>query len=92
MEGGNIIVITGKNNVGEDDADGMIIYEKEKLPPPVVTITTPKKSPFNSQLPFITKKLNELAKTKSTFSNTLNHSQYAKAVPKIERPNKLIIK
>ncbi|MFK7946822.1 MAG: LamG-like jellyroll fold domain-containing protein [Saprospiraceae bacterium] len=49
MEGGNIVKITGKNTVGEDDADVMIIYEKEKLPPPIVTITTPKKSPYNTK-------------------------------------------
>lgn len=39
--GGNDVRIIGKNTVGEDEDSKTIIYEKEKLPPPVVTIKIP---------------------------------------------------
>jgi hypothetical protein len=49
IEGGNIIKIIGTNKVGKDDADAMIIYEKEQLPLPKVTITTPDISPYDTK-------------------------------------------
>ncbi len=47
MEGANMVKITGKNTVGEDDASTVLIYKAKKVVknPPIVDITSPNISP-----------------------------------------------
>ncbi|CAA6829720.1 MAG: Unknown protein [uncultured Aureispira sp.] len=47
--GNNTIVITGRNNVGQDSKSTVIVYEKPLQRPPVVTIVAPGRNPYTTQ-------------------------------------------
>ena len=47
--GNNTIVITGRNNAGQDSKSTVIVYEKPLQRPPLVTIVAPAQNPYTTQ-------------------------------------------
>ncbi|WP_052599667.1 hypothetical protein [Aureispira sp. CCB-QB1] len=59
--GNNTIVITGRNNAGQDTKSTVVVYEKPLPRPPVVTIVAPGQNPYTTQA------------SKETVSATIDH-------------------